>query len=71
MFKCYRILLFNKDLADKLQITVAMKDRSDTLIVGQEAPRFCLPAANRPGMFCLLEALGRGAAIVEFLRGTW
>lgn len=48
-----------------------MKDRSDTLIVGQEAPRFCLPAANRPGMFSLPQALGRGAAIVEFLRGTW
>lgn len=71
VFKYYRILLFNKDLADTLQMVVAMKDRSDTVVVGQEAPRFCLSAANQPGMFSLTEALGRGAAIAEFLRGTW
>jgi hypothetical protein len=47
------------------------EQHSDTLKTGDTAPNFRLSAANRPGTFTLAEALLRGPAIVEFLRGTW
>jgi peroxiredoxin len=48
-----------------------MSDSSATLKVGDHAPDFTLPAANRTGELSLGEALRRGPVIVEFLRGTW
>jgi len=47
------------------------QSQSDTLHIGDRAPDFSLSAANRPGVFSLSEALARGPAILEFLRGTW
>ncbi len=44
---------------------------SSTLKVGDRAPEFALPAANREGTFSLTPLLARGAVILEFLRGTW
>jgi peroxiredoxin len=48
-----------------------MLDHTETLKVGDRAPEFVLPAANRNGMVSLSGSLTRGAVIVEFLRGTW
>jgi peroxiredoxin len=48
-----------------------MRDHTETLAVGSQAPEFSLPAANRDGQFSLSELLQRGPLIVEFLRGTW
>jgi peroxiredoxin len=50
-----------------------MKDRTDTLEIGSQAPDFSLSAANRDGTFSLggLLAQGQGPLILEFLRGTW
>jgi hypothetical protein len=47
-------------------------NRTETLEVGLPAPEFSLPSVNWEGsIFTLSTILGRGAAIVEFLRGTW
>jgi len=48
-----------------------MKDRTDTLEIGSNAPDFALSAANREGEFRLGGFLEEGALILEFLRGTW
>jgi peroxiredoxin len=48
-----------------------MPDFSSTLRLGDRAPDFTLPAANRPGNISLGDLLGAGPVIVEFLRGTW
>lgn len=48
-----------------------MKNQTEALSVGSDAPPFKLPAANRNGSFSLPELISRGALIVEFLRGTW
>lgn len=48
-----------------------MPDSSSTLRVGDRAPDFTLPAANRPGTVSLGDLLRAGPVIVEFLRGTW
>lgn len=44
---------------------------SDTLNLGDAAPKFRLNAANRPETSDLQDLLQRGPLIVEFLRGTW
>jgi peroxiredoxin len=47
-------------------------NRTETLEVGLPAPEFSLPSVNWEGsIFTLSTILGRGAVIVEFLRGTW
>jgi peroxiredoxin len=48
-----------------------MPESSATLNVGDRAPEFTLPAANRTAESSLADALHRGPVIVEFLRGTW
>jgi hypothetical protein len=48
-----------------------MLDRTETLKLGDRAPEFLLPAANREGIISLSGALTRGPVTVEFLRGTW
>ena len=48
-----------------------MKERTETLAVGQQAPDFTLSAANQEGAFSLSQWLQRGPVILEFLRGTW
>ena len=48
-----------------------MKETTETLAMGDRAPDFTLPAANRDGTFSLSELCLRGPVIVEFLRGTW
>ena len=48
-----------------------MRDRTETLAIGSQAPGFSLPAANFEGRFSLVELLQHGPLIVEFLRGTW
>ncbi len=48
-----------------------MRDRTETLVVGSQAPEFLLPAANREGIFSLSGFLSRGNLVIEFLRGTW
>jgi peroxiredoxin len=48
-----------------------MKERTETLAIGDRAPDFTLPAANRDGTFSLSQWLQRGPLILEFLRGTW
>ncbi len=48
-----------------------MRDRTETLGVGDEAPDFTLAAANREGTFSLNALLAAGPLILEFLRGTW
>jgi peroxiredoxin len=48
-----------------------VKDRTDTLEIGSQAPEFSLGAANREGLFTLASFLQRGTVILEFLRGTW
>jgi peroxiredoxin len=48
-----------------------MKEKTETLAVGDRAPEFALPAANKGGTFSLSEWLQRGPVILEFLRGTW
>jgi peroxiredoxin len=49
-----------------------MENRTETLGIGSRAPEFSLPSANWEGsIFTLSTMLGRGPAIVEFLRGTW
>lgn len=48
-----------------------MKERTETLAVGELAPDFTLPAANQQGAFSLSQWLQRGPVILEFLRGTW
>jgi len=48
-----------------------MRPETETLCVGQLAPRFQLPAANREGDFCLSDLVSEGAVLMEFLRGTW
>jgi peroxiredoxin len=48
-----------------------MKHQTETLSVGSPAPPFTLPSANSGAKFSLSDLLSRGAAIIEFLRGTW
>jgi peroxiredoxin len=48
-----------------------MKEKTETLAVGDRAPEFTLPAANQEGTFSLSQWLRRGPLILEFLRGTW
>jgi peroxiredoxin len=48
-----------------------MKQRTETLAIGDAAPDFSLAAANREGVFSLSEARRHGPVILEFLRGTW
>jgi len=48
-----------------------MKTETETLRVGQPAPKFTLAAANREGSFSLSELVSRGGVVIEFLRGTW
>jgi len=54
-----------------------MKDRTETLGVGDRAPEFTLAAANDTaiakarGTVSLSQLVARGPVIVEFLRGTW
>ena len=48
-----------------------MKERTETLALGDRAPDFTLPAANREGTFTLSTFMPRGHVILEFLRGTW
>lgn len=48
-----------------------MLDHTETLKVGDRAPEFVLPAANRDGLVSLSGSLTRGPVVVEFLRGTW
>jgi len=48
-----------------------MKNVTETLGIGSRAPEFQLAAANREEEFTLSGLLRKGAAIVEFLRGTW
>lgn len=48
-----------------------MLNATDTLKVGDKAPEFSLPAANREGNFTLAAFLDQGPLILEFLRGTW
>jgi peroxiredoxin len=50
-----------------------MSDKSitDTLKVGDPAPKFTLGAANRQESSDLQSMLQHGPVIVEFLRGTW
>jgi peroxiredoxin len=48
-----------------------MLDHTETLNIGDRAPEFLLPAANREGIVSLSGALAHGTVIVEFLRGTW
>ncbi len=48
-----------------------MLNSSETLKVGDRAPDFFLPAANRPGHLVLAELRAAGTVVLEFLRGTW
>jgi peroxiredoxin len=48
-----------------------MLDHTETLKIGDRAPEFVLPAANREGIVSLSGSLTRGLVVVEFLRGTW
>ncbi len=48
-----------------------MKARTETLAIGDRAPDFTLPAANREGTFSLSALTPRGPVVLEFLRGTW
>lgn len=48
-----------------------MKEKTATLAIGDRAPDFTLPAANREGTFSLSGLTSRGPVILEFLRGTW
>ncbi len=48
-----------------------MKNRTETLQVGSQAPEFSLTAANRQGVFTLSWFLARGPVVLEFIRGTW
>jgi peroxiredoxin len=54
-----------------------MKDRTETLRVGDRAPEFRLAAANDTAAakvrepVSLAPLVARGPVIVEFLRGTW
>ena len=48
-----------------------MKEKTETLALGDSAPDFTLAAANRAGTFSLSEQCRRGPVILEFLRGTW
>jgi peroxiredoxin len=48
-----------------------MKEKTETLAVGDRAPDFALLAANREETFSLSQWLQRGPLILEFLRGTW
>lgn len=47
------------------------KSATDTLNLGDVAPKFSLSAANRQEPSDLPGLLRRGPVIVEFLRGTW
>ena len=49
----------------------AMNNQTETLSVGSSAPAFTLAAANSDAKFSLSNLISRGAAIIEFLRGTW
>ena len=59
------------ELLKAAYILVGMKDRTETLRVGAQAPEFRLLAANRPGEFSLSRILTHGTLVMEFLRGTW
>ncbi len=54
-----------------------MAAASSTLKIGDTAPEFTLPAANRfdrqgeAKRFSLKKLRARGPVLVEFLRGTW
>jgi len=48
-----------------------VKNRTEALTIGRVAPAFTLPAANSQTKVSLSDLISRGAAIVEFLRGTW
>jgi peroxiredoxin len=47
------------------------KSSTETLKLGDPAPKFTLSAANRQESYDLQTLLQRGPVIVEFLRGTW
>ena len=48
-----------------------MKERTETLAVGERAPDFTLSAANRQENFSASEVWQAGPVILEFLLGTW
>ena len=48
-----------------------LKNQTETLSIGSPAPAFTLPSANSDENVSLSDLIARGAAIVEFLRGTW
>ncbi|HZR32374.1 MAG TPA: hypothetical protein VFA76_11050 [Terriglobales bacterium] len=48
-----------------------MRESTGTLQIGDRAPEFTLPAANREGEVSLSGLLRHGPVILEFLRGTW
>jgi peroxiredoxin len=54
-----------------------MKDRTETLKIGDRAPEFKLPAANDTPIakvrqnVSLSQLVARGPVVMEFLRGTW
>jgi peroxiredoxin len=48
-----------------------MRNQTDTLRVGEPAPKFTLAAANREGDFSLADLVCEGPVAIEFLRGTW
>jgi peroxiredoxin len=52
-------------------IKSTVKNQTEILSIGSPAPAFTLPSANREAKFSLSDLISRGAAIVEFLRGTW
>jgi len=50
---------------------MSAKSNTDTLNLGDAAPKFTLSAANRQEPISLQGLLEHGPVIVEFLRGTW
>jgi peroxiredoxin len=48
-----------------------MRNQTETLRLGEPAPKFTLAAANREGDFSLSDLVSEGPVIIEFLRGTW
>jgi peroxiredoxin len=58
-------------ISRSLKVDLKMKNRTDTLEIGSQAPEFSLQAANREGTFTLSGMLAKGTLVLEFLRGTW
>jgi peroxiredoxin len=48
-----------------------MTNETETLRIGELAPKFKLAAANREGDFSLSDLISEGPVVIEFLRGTW